>query len=56
MKKLIKKYGVNGGTIVLSKDDLEIHNLKVGDVVDIEIVKDGEVEEVFDAVVSPEDD
>lgn len=38
MKKIIKKYGTST-VIVLTVDDLEVYNLKVGDVVDIELVK-----------------
>jgi len=38
MRKQIQKYG-NSCVIRLSKDDLKIYNLKVGDIVDVEIEK-----------------
>jgi hypothetical protein len=38
MKKIIKQYG-NSLVIILNKEDLEIYKLKVGDIIDIELVK-----------------
>ena len=39
MKKEIKQYG-NSAVLVLTKEDLKLHKLKIGDVVNIEITKD----------------
>lgn len=38
MKKKIKKYG-NSAVIVLTRDNLEVYDLKIDDIIDIEIVK-----------------
>ena len=38
MKKIIKKYG-DSAVILLNPEDLKIYELKIGDVVDIELVK-----------------
>ena len=40
MKKIIKKYG-NSLVIVFDKEDIKIYKLKVEDIIDIEIIKDG---------------
>ena len=34
MKKIIKRYGCSN-VIILTREDMEIHKLKVGDVIDI---------------------
>lgn len=39
MKKIIKKYG-NSLVILLNNEDCQIYDLRVGDVVDIEIFKE----------------
>lgn len=38
MKKIIKKYG-NSNIIILSSEEMKIHELKVGDIIDVEICK-----------------
>lgn len=39
MRKEIKQYG-NSAVIVLTKEDLKLHNLEIGDVVDLsDVVK-----------------
>jgi len=40
MKKIIKTYG-SSHIILLDREDLEIYGLKEGDIIDIEIVKEG---------------
>ncbi len=39
MKKIVKKYG-NSNVITLDAEDMKIYNLKVGDIIDIEIKKE----------------
>ena len=38
MKKVIKEYG-NSKIILITKEEMIIHNLKVGDIIDVKIKK-----------------
>jgi len=40
MKKIVKKYG-SSNVVILNAEDMKIYKLKVGDVIDIELVKQG---------------
>lgn len=40
MKKIVKRYG-SSHVVILNPEDLQIYNLKEGDIIDIEIKKEG---------------
>ena len=44
MKKIIKAYGTST-IITLSPEDLKIYDLKVGDVVEVHLIKLGKIDE-----------